>query len=87
MEKLKSREANYFRVMGCVACLVTLAMFVGMIIGLVQLFSSGSAAWPIVATFLNLIAVATLGSGITNLFFSHACVIDNNYDCDCDVEY
>ena len=70
------KKASFFRIMGCVTWLIAIAMFIGLTIEVVNLFKADAKAWPIIAAFLNMLAVLTLGCGIGELFFSHACQID-----------
>lgn len=78
----KTSRANYFRCMGLVTCIVSLAMVVGLIITIVNQFIDKAAAWPIIANFLNILAVSAVGFGLTNLFYSHANVLDEYRCCD-----
>ncbi|MCQ2815539.1 MAG: hypothetical protein MJ227_04690 [Bacilli bacterium] len=72
----KTQRASYFRLMGLVACIVSVAMIVGLVITIVNQFIDKAAAWPIIANFLNILAVLGVGLGLTNLFYSHANVLD-----------
>lgn len=77
----KSSRTNYFRLMGIVTCIVSVAMIVGLIITIVNQFIDKATAWPIIANFLNIFAVFGVGLGLTNLFYSHACVLDEDEYC------
>lgn len=77
----KEQRANYFRLMGFVACIVSVALIVGLVITIVNQFIDKAAAWPIIANFLNILAVLGVGLGLTNLFYSHACVLDEDKYC------
>ena len=72
----KSKKARYFRLMGLVTCIVSIAMIVGLVITIIRGFSDSVGAWPIIANFLNILAVIAVGLGLTNLFYSHACLLD-----------
>lgn len=54
--------------MSCVTLIVMLAMFVGQIVHVVDQFKVSEGAWPIIPTFLNMLATLTLGSALANLF-------------------
>ncbi len=75
----KRQRARYFRFMGFVTCIVSIAMIVGLVITIVGQFKDAVKAWPIIANFLNILAVLGVGLGLTNLFYSHACVLDDEY--------
>lgn len=80
---------RYYKIMGCVMVIITLAILTGLIIMVVNQFKDGEAAWPIIKTFLNMLATLTVGSALANLFYSHACVIEKTYDDDfysCDID-
>lgn len=78
---MNKKKANFFRLMGCVTWLIAIAAFIGLIVDVVNLFKASSGAWPIIATFLNMLAVLTLGCGVGELFFSHACTLDDEQYC------
>lgn len=71
----KEKRASYFRLMGLVTCIVSLAMIVGLVITIIGQFKDSAKAWPIIANFLNILAVLGVGTGLTNLFYSHANVL------------
>lgn len=77
----RRNRADYFRCMGLVTCIVSVAMIVGLIITIVNQFIDKAQAWPIIANFLNVLAVLGVGLGVTNLFYSHACVLDEDEYC------
>lgn len=77
----KRQRARYFRFMGFVTCIVSVAMIVGLVITIVGQFKDAVKAWPIIANFLNILAVLGVGLGLTNLFYSHACVLDEDKYC------
>ena len=77
----KTNRANYFRCMGLVTCIVSVAMVVGLVITIVGQFKDAVKAWPIIANFLNILAVFGVGFGLTNLFYSHACILDEYASC------
>lgn len=82
-------KKKYYKVMGCVTLVIMLVMLAGLIINLVYEFSDGAGAFEIISTFVNMIAVVILGSGLANLFYSHALMIKNHdeeEDSTCDFD-
>lgn len=75
----KRQRVNYFRLMGLVTCIVSVALIVGLVITIINQFIDKANAWPIIANFLNILAVLGVGLGITNLFYSHANALNENY--------
>lgn len=63
---------KYYMCMGCVTLAIMIAIIVGLIVTVVSQFSNNAGFWPITATFLNMLATLVMGSGIANLFYSHA---------------
>ncbi len=68
--------------MGCITLVIMVAMLVGLIVGVVSQFKDHAGAWPIIKTFLNMLATLVLGSAFANLFYSHAYLVndDTTYD-------
>lgn len=56
-------------------------MIVGLVITIIGQFKDAVKAWPIIANFLNILAVFRVGLGLTNLFYSHAYVLDEDKYC------
>lgn len=76
---------RYYKIMGCVTLVIMLAILVGLVIGVINQFRSGAGAWPIIATFLNMLATLVMGSAFANLFYSHGLLIKDDTDlCDFD---
>lgn len=83
----KENMKRYYKLMSCVTLIVMLAMLVGQIIHVVDQFKVSAGAWPIISTFLNMLATLTLGSALANLFWSHSYVLKTSDECEeCDID-
>lgn len=81
MTRMSHRKMGlYYKLMSCVTLIIMLATLVGLVITVVGQISDKLAAWEIIKTFLNILAVLTLGSAFANLFFSYGMKLSG--DCD-----
>lgn len=83
----KRNIKRYYKLMGCITLIITLAIIVGLIVRVVDQFNEGAKAWPIIASFLNMLAALVMGSAFANLFYSTAmCECHCNKDTNCHKE-
>ena len=76
---------KYYKIMSFVTLVIMCAMLVGLVITVISQFRNDAKAWPIIATFLNMIATLVMGSALANLFYSHGLLIDDDTNlCDFD---
>jgi len=75
------KKSKFYALMGCVTYVVTIALIAGIIVDIVKGFKNIVGAWPIIANFLNILAVFTLGIGISSLFFDYSGI---DHGCNCD---
>lgn len=71
-----SSRSKYYKIMSIVTLIVMCAMLVGQIMNVIDQFGAKVGFLPIVATFLNMLATLTIGSGLANLFYSHGLNIE-----------
>lgn len=79
-------KSKYYKLMGCVTLVIMVAMLIGLVITVISQFTDKAGAWPIIATFLNMVATLTLGSGLANLFYSQGISFEDKTDDTCDFD-
>ncbi|MCQ2802909.1 MAG: hypothetical protein MJ225_04520 [Bacilli bacterium] len=72
-----TNKKRYYKMMTCITLIIMLAMIAGLIYTVVDQISSSAGTWPIIASFLNMLAVLVMGSAFANLFYSHALLLDH----------
>ncbi len=76
---------KYYKLMGCITLIIATAIFIGLIVLVVDQFKGNAGWWPITSTFLNMLATLVMGSGLANLFYSHALLLEDR-PCDHDID-